>query len=750
MRQDDWARLKELFQDAVARTGQDRSDFIDQVRLSHPHLEVALRELLASDAAAGEFLETPVYADVTGEAPEEADEADTLLPGDVVNDTYEVQSRLGSGGMGVVYRVIHRGLERSFAAKVIHASVAADGGFLERFAREAVALGRLKHTNIVDVTDYGVERGGAGRPYLIMECLEGATLAERLRSGPMAAEAALSVFEPVAAALDYAHSQGVLHLDLKPANVSLHDDGGGVMKVKILDFGLAQFTTNEEGTDTRNAPLAGTPAYLAPELLDGGVPGPAADIYAFGVLMYETLAGRPPFEGATADVLDQQRRTVPPPPSTINPDVPADLDRALIEILAKDPAARPRTADAALSRLRDAVVSHQQGAWRRREIPRRTAIAAALGVGLGAISPLLAGWTPVQRLELLTVDARYAAAPSRPPSDSIVLLMLDDASLADDPAPVAQRADAFGRDLQRVLDAGARGVAVDFLLPASWSDSGPFTRLVLEHPDRLTLAAYSSAAGEVVGPECIAGTTTVALGPDRAAALFGFINLDQDEDGVSRMGRLYFRDRDGTQRPSFAARAALTAVPEQPWVRTDRQGDRFWIDHRIDPSRFTRVSWKDLDATLRERPDLFRDRIVLAGADYAGSGDEPRVPIRDRVPGVTLHAATVETMLEGFPVRSVGRRGLMLLSAVSAGLLCAVALLSSRTRAVIVIAAASLACTVAAFVLFAWGSVMSPLIVPLVLGLVGSAAGLAIARGGAAYPAVHVNSVQPQAQNDRL
>jgi serine/threonine-protein kinase len=733
MSQDDWARLKDLFHDAVERTGPDRAAFVEEACRTHPHLEARLRALLASHSEAGDFLETPVYGDVAADAQQDDDVTEPLRPGDVVDDTYEVQSTLGAGGMGVVYRVIHRGLKRPFAAKVIHARVAADGGFLERFEREAVALGRLKHPNIVDVTDYGVERGGNERPYLIMECLDGTTLAERLRSGPVAAETALTMFEAIAAALDHAHSRGVLHLDLKPANISLNE-AGATTRVKILDFGLAQFTATEDGDGTQNAPLAGTPAYLAPELLDGGVPGAAADIYAFGVLMYETLTGRPPFEGSTSEVLDRQRHTSPPPPSTINPGLPAGLDDALIGILAKDPAARPRTAEAALSGVRAAVVAHQQRVWRRREIPRRALIATALALALGVISPLLSTWSAARRLELLTVDARFAAAPSRPPSGNVVLLMLDDASLDADPTPVVQRADTFGRDLQRVLAAGARSVAVDFLLPAWWGDSDPFTLLVLEDAERLTLAAFSDDTGKVVGPECIAGVTTVALGPERAAAIFGFINLDQDEDGVSRMARLFFRDLEGTLRPSFAARAAMPSGSAQVRVPGDHQGDRFWIDHRIDMSRFTRVSWKDLDATLRERPEVFRDRVVLTGVDYGGSGDEPRVPTRERIPGVVLHAAIVETILAGFPVRGVGRSALILISIVGSALLCSIALISRPSVAVSALAAAGLSYAVAMFVLFARGGLMAPFIVPLVLAVVAAAAGYAIRRKLRPYP----------------
>jgi serine/threonine protein kinase len=733
MQQNDWACLKELFQDAIARSAQEQIAFLEEAGLKHPQLVIPLRELLASHSEAGEFLERPVLTDISEGADGDLAEADTLHPGDVVNDTYEVQARLGAGGMGVVYRVLHRGLQRSFAAKVIHADVAADDEFLARFEREAVALGRLKHPNIVDVTDYGVERGGARRPYLIMECLEGVTLGERLRSGALSLESAVAVFEAVAAALDHAHSQGVLHLDLKPSNVSLQE-GSGAAEVRILDFGLAHFTTPVAEPETSDTPLAGTPAYLAPELLDGTAPAAGADIYAFGVLMYETLCGRPPFEGTVAEVLEQQRRSTPPLPSRFNPAIPADVDRALLEVLAKDPAARPATAAAALSRVRAAVLSHRQRTWRRREIPRRTLFASVLGITFGAIAPLLSAWSPVQRLESQTVDARYARTAPRPPSGQVVLLMLDEASLAADRASPAQRADTFGRDLQRILAAGARGVAVDFLLPAAWSESEPFTRLVLEHADRLTLAAYSSADGEIVGPECIAGTMTVALGPERAAALFGFINLDQDDDGVSRIARRFFRDVNGTRRPSFASRAALTPGADPRALDTAHENDRFWIDHRIDPSGFTRVSWKDLDVVLREQPELFRDRIVLAGADYAASGDEARVPIRDRVPGVVLHAVTVETMLDSFPVRSVRRGGLILLSAVMSGVLCAAVLLLRRTRGAIVVATASVAWIVAELALFVWGSLMVPVVAPLALGLAASTIGHAVARRRPEYP----------------
>ena len=732
MRQDEWSRLKELFQEALTRAGQDRMDYVAGACRAYPHLEAPLRELVASDASAGDFMETPVFAAIDDGKP--ADVIDALGPGDIIDDTYEVQSTLGSGGMGVVYRVLHRALKRSFAAKVIHASVAGDSGFVERFEREAVALGRLKHPNIVGVTDYGVERRGSERAYLIMDCLAGVTLAERLRSGPIPAADAIPLLEPIAAGLDYAHAQGVLHLDLKPANVLLDDRDSGPIDVRILDFGLAQFTS-DRGTASANTPLAGTPAYLAPELVDQHPADTAADIYAFGVLIYEILTGRPPFQGTVAEILDQQRRALPMRPSAVNAEVPADLDDVLLDLLAKDPAARPATAHDALSRLRSALTTHQQRAWRHTELPRRALVSAAIAVTLGGLSPFLYAWTPLQRLELMTVDARYAAAPSRPASRDIVLLMLDEASSAADPTPLVQRADAFGRDLQRILAAGAQAVAVDFVLPQSWSESNSFTRLVLEHTDRLILAAYSSPEGKVVGPECIAGTTAVALGPERAAALFGFINLDQDVDGVSRRGRLFFRDRDDIGRPSFAA--SIASISRQEAVTIDGAGrdDPFWIDHRIQVGDFTRISWKDLDAVLQERPDAFRNRIVLAGADYAGAGDEQRVPVRGVVAGVTLHAATVQTILDDFPVRGVGPAGLFWLSAMGSAFFSGVSLVLRRTFAAVVTAVAGVIGLLASAATLAWSGLMLPVVVPVMLGCVAGAAGYAIARKRAPYPA---------------
>lgn len=720
MNSDDWVQLKALFHTALERTGGDRAAFVARVCDEHPHLEEQLRALVASHSEADDFLEQPAFAGGSLGAGTDADDElqETLGVGHVLDHTYEVEAVLGHGGMGVVYRVRHRALARLFAAKLIHSRVAEDPAFLERFSREAEALGKLKHPDIVDVTDFGVDRDGTARPYLIMEYLEGQTLQERLRKGPLAADDALPVFRAIAAAIDHAHEHGVLHLDLKPGNVLLVDGPDNHSIPKILDFGLAQFLTT--GPDERShAPAVqpiGSPAYMAPELLDGSAPGSSADIYALGVLMYEVLTGRRPFDGSTAEILEQQRHAEPPAASSIDTAIPPEVSAALMALLAKQPTARPATAVAAVALVRDAALAAKQRLWRRAETPRRLGAAVAIAVALTLLSPLLSQLSLFRRLEQQTVDARFALAPRHPPGGDILLLLLDDASLDADATFVPQRAAQFGLELQRVLDAGARAVALDFLLPRAWSSSEPFSQLALRHAERLTLAAYSAPSGEVIGPEAIAGVTTVALGPERASALFGFINLDQDDDGVSRRARLSYRDREGADRPSFAARAVsigrLAAHASDFAAR--REG--FWIDHTIDAGRFDRMAWKDLDATLSTQPERFRDRLVIVGADYAGSGDEVRVPNLDALPGVVLHALIAETILSNFPVRGLNITAVTLGAGAACGLLCAALLLGlNLRRAVVIVALAGAAYLVGAGLLFYVAKVLLPVIGPILM-----------------------------------
>ena len=741
MDQEGWGDLKALFYGALDRAGDDRAAFVAAACQKHPALAEQLRALLDShDDAAEDFLETPAFVGASFEAGDDHAADEPLRVGELIDQTYEVEKVLGAGGMGVVYRVTHRGLSRSFAAKVINSRGAGDPSFLERFSREAAALGRLKHPHIVDVTDFGVDREQHARPYLVMESLEGETLAERLRSGPLALDEALPLFAEIAGAVDHAHAAGVLHLDLKPGNVFLERGADGGTHAKILDFGIAQFMTGDQRQSLSPTDRAtiGTPSHIAPELLRGERPGPPADIYSLGILFYEALVGSRPFEGSTAEILEQQRHAAPASPSSRNSELPPEIDATLNATLAKYPAERPGSAAHVVSHLHAAALEAKRRRWRRTEVPRRLQLSAGIAAILSVSAPLLWRVPPVRALEQQSIDARFAFAPARPPAPGILLLLLDDASLAADATPLIQRAGQFGVGLQRVFDAGARSVAVDFLLPQAWSGSEPFTQLVLRNHDALTLAAYSPASGQVIGPECIAGLTTMALGQERASALFGFINLDQDDDGVSRRARLSYGDREGGRQPSFAARvAAARGVQGKAIAPASR--DEFWIDHRIDPALFDRVPWKDLDATLRTRPDRFRDRLVIVGGDFSGSGDDPRVPNRGAIPGVLLQATLVSTIMSGMPVTGIGDGAAMIAAGIVCALLSIVVLLARHAATVsgplvLVVVAAYAG---GAFLLFSRAGVMIPVVGPMMIWVIGATLAWAIRRLRPAFPRAH-------------
>ncbi|MFF8906222.1 serine/threonine-protein kinase [Streptomyces olivaceoviridis] len=253
-------------------------------------------------------------------------------------DRYQLQDRLGSGAMGEVWRADDRLLGRPVAVKLLRTDEAADA---ERFRLEAQTAGRLNHPNVVGMYDFGSHHG---RLYLVMELVDGWSLAqERSLRGVLDPQEAAALGAQVASGLAAAHRQGVIHRDVKPANVMLSAD----RTAKIADFGIARFADEAAAGLTATGKIVGTADYLAPERALGRPAQPASDVYSLGCVLYELLTGRPPFRGTTPLAVVQQHVDAPPaPPARLRPGIPQELSDYVLFLLAKEPAHRP-TADQA-------------------------------------------------------------------------------------------------------------------------------------------------------------------------------------------------------------------------------------------------------------------------------------------------------------------------------------------------------------------------------------------------------------------
>ena len=326
-----WARIKELVSGALDLDATERAAYLMTSCGDDAEIRREVESLLTAHEIADTFLETParlraaVPADLTGQ---------TIA-------SYTIERRLGAGGMGEVYLAQDAKLDRPVALKLLSRDLALNANRLRRFHAEARAASSLNHPHILVIHDFGELDG---RPFIVSEYVEGDTLRQRLTSGALPVAEAVAVALQVAAALAAAHARGLIHRDIKPENVMLRPDG----YAKVLDFGLAKLAAPEhleaEGSDARTIPglIMGTPRYMSPEQARGKELDARSDIWSLGVLLYEMVAGRPPFAGAThADTIGAIVGVEPLPLGLQAPAAPPQLERIVASALKKNRLDRP-------------------------------------------------------------------------------------------------------------------------------------------------------------------------------------------------------------------------------------------------------------------------------------------------------------------------------------------------------------------------------------------------------------------------
>jgi hypothetical protein len=417
-----WARVKAVFEEALAREAVHRATYLDNACGSDHALRAEVESLLVAHHEAGRFAEgLPLDALPVSAV---ASLADRLGRGTRLGP-YEILAKVGEGGMGEVYRAHDIRLDRAVAIKVLPAEFAADPDRLARFEREARATAALNHPNIVAVYDVGTL---GDMSYLVTELLEGQTLRSVLGGTRLPVTRAVEYGAQVARALGAAHDRGIMHRDLKPENLFLTRDG----RIKILDFGLAKLIEPDQRAPveaTEPGKVLGTVAYMSPEQARGEAVDQRTDIFSLGAVLYELIAGRRAFSGATqADVLSAIIKDEPPSLGELGRPIPPVVDRIVGRCLEKDRDARFRTAHDlafALEALSGPVVSAGPSQPARRRWLKSVAfgtgwVVAGAGSAIGLIEWLRETPSPPLYTQLTFRRGRITGARFAPDGETVV------------------------------------------------------------------------------------------------------------------------------------------------------------------------------------------------------------------------------------------------------------------------------------------------------------------------------------------
>jgi serine/threonine-protein kinase len=434
-----WPRVKALFQAAVERPPEERDAFLAAATGDDAVLRREVESLLASDTADLSFLDQlpvaseSVLADPLAVPPASMNHtpSSAVLPAGLRVGPYEIVAALGAGAMGEVYRACDTTLNRDVALKVLPERFALDPDRSARFTREAQMLATLNHPNIAAI--YGLEEsnpspgsGRAGARALVLELVDGPTLADRIARGPMPLAEALPIARQIAEALEAAHEKGIIHRDLKPANIKIAGDG----VVKVLDFGLAKVwdgapqsglsaSPRLTAPDVGGGTILGTPAYMSPEQARGQSLDRRTDIWSFGCVLYEMLTGRAPFAGDTisdtlAAILERE------PDRTLLPaDTPVAIRRLLRRCLEKDRNRRLDSATAVRLEIDDVLIAQASDGEVSAAMSsgRITPVTIAALAGVAVVIAALVVWTlmrPAQQAPVLSSRFAIMASPAQP------------------------------------------------------------------------------------------------------------------------------------------------------------------------------------------------------------------------------------------------------------------------------------------------------------------------------------------------
>ena len=404
---DDWARLKAVFAGARALPADQRSAYLEAACDGNEALRREVESLLSSDERANSFLESPAVV-------RRDDTMTRSLEGRSIG-SYQIATRIGAGGMGEVYRARDTTLNRQVAIKVLLPAVAGDPDRLARLRREARVLASLNHPHIAQI--HGFEDAD-GVHALVMELVEGPTLADRIVDGAIPIDEALAIASQITQALEAAHEKGIIHRDLKPANIKVREDG----TVKVLDFGLAKGLEVESaaGVDVMQSPtlsahateagvILGTAAYMSPEQARGTAVDRRADLWAFGCVLYEMLTRQRAFGGDTPTDVLAAVVTTEPNWTRLPAETPAAIRTLLRRCLEKNRARRLDSARAARFEIDDAqaartAVEPEGGSGHLRRVSWSRAALAAVAIAVAALAGLIGG----MRLRVESTVERYA------------------------------------------------------------------------------------------------------------------------------------------------------------------------------------------------------------------------------------------------------------------------------------------------------------------------------------------------------